>query len=66
MQIVVVGVNHASAPSDLREQLTLAPGQLSTALGELKAIAREGFIVSTCNRVEVYAVVGHAVSGVDA
>jgi glutamyl-tRNA reductase len=66
VQIVVVGVNHASAPSELREQLTLAPGQLSTALGELKAIAREGFIVSTCNRVEVYAVVGHAVSGVDA
>jgi glutamyl-tRNA reductase len=66
VRIVVVGVNHASGPNDLRERLTLAPGELQAALLELKAIAREGFIVSTCNRVEVYAVVGHAVSGADA
>ena len=66
MRIVVVGVNHASGPSELRERLSLAPGELEATLGELKSIAREGFILSTCNRVEVYAVVGHDVSGADA
>ena len=66
MRIVVVGVNHASGPSELRERLSLAPGQLEAALGALRSVAREGFVLSTCNRVEVYAVVGHDVSGVDA
>lgn len=65
MHIVVVGVNHASSGHEIRERLTFAPGELDVALAELKAAAREGFILSTCQRVEVYGVVGHAMSGAD-
>jgi len=65
VHIVVVGVNHASSAHEIRERLTFAPGELDVALAELKAAAREGFILSTCQRVEVYGVVGHAMSGAD-
>lgn len=65
VQIVVVGVNHATCPLDVRERLTVPPGELAAALDELKSVAREGLIVATCNRMEVYGLVGHPVSGAD-
>lgn len=58
MSILVVGLNHKTAPVEVREQLAFSAAELPTALpllvdGETLA---EGLIISTCNRVEVVAV----------
>ncbi|MBI4040440.1 MAG: glutamyl-tRNA reductase [Deltaproteobacteria bacterium] len=57
MNFMVVGLNHASAPIDIRERVHFGqnPGR---ALKELKTQTHieEGVIVSTCNRVEIYTV----------
>ncbi len=55
MAIVLVGVNHKSAPIEVRERLAFTDDACATGLRTLvdgEAI-REGLIVSTCNRVEV-------------
>ena len=57
MHIVVVGLNHHSAPIELRERFAFRRDQLTVALGRLQRDAglKEAAILSTCNRVEVYA-----------
>src|SRR3712207_575858 len=59
MSIVVVGVNHRTAPIELLERLAISPEELPKALHQLDTFEHvlEGAILSTCNRVEVYAVV---------
>jgi glutamyl-tRNA reductase len=55
--LIVVGMNHRTAPVELRERLAVAPealGQAATALGALPHV-REVVFVATCNRIEVYA-----------
>jgi glutamyl-tRNA reductase len=55
MAIVVVGVNHKTAPVAIREQLALAPQALATPLmGFQHPMLDELVILSTCNRVEFY------------
>jgi glutamyl-tRNA reductase len=59
--IVLVGLNHATAPVEVRERIAFANGQLEPALRrlvELEGVA-EGAILSTCNRVEVIACGSH-------
>ena len=63
MPIIVVGVNQQTTPVAIREQLAFGSDELPAALALLGTVAAEGFILSTCNRVEVYALVGHAESG---
>jgi glutamyl-tRNA reductase len=63
VQIVVVGLNQKSAPVAVRERLAFVPGELPSALRDLRNHVAEGFILSTCNRVEVYGLAGHAESG---
>jgi glutamyl-tRNA reductase len=63
VQIVVVGLNQNSAPLAVRERLAFVPGELPGALEALRNHVPEGFIISTCNRVEIYGIVGHADSG---
>jgi glutamyl-tRNA reductase len=56
MGVIVVGLNHKSAPLKVREALAFDASGVSRALGRLKE-AHEGaefVILSTCNRVEVY------------
>lgn len=57
MSIVLVGVNHKSAPVEVRERLAFTEEACSTSLRMLVdgEVVREGLIVSTCNRVEVLA-----------
>jgi glutamyl-tRNA reductase len=57
MSIVVVGLSHRSAPVELRERFAFAEAQVPGALRELRAagITTEGVVLSTCNRVEIYA-----------
>lgn len=58
MHIVVVGVNHKTAPIEIRERLAIDDRGLSAALTKLKSHANmaEFCVVSTCNRTEFYAV----------
>lgn len=65
MQVVAVGVSHTSAPIELRERLAVSAERLSDALHLLRERTAESFILSTCNRVELYAVCGHEDSGAD-
>jgi glutamyl-tRNA reductase len=55
MSIVLVGVNHKSAPIEVRERLAFTEDACATGLRSLVdgEVVREGLIVSTCNRVEV-------------
>src|SRR6266511_2392768 len=55
MSIVLVGVNHKSAPVEVRELLAFSEDACAEGLRSLVdgEIVREGLIVSTCNRVEV-------------
>jgi len=56
MKIVVIGLNHKTAPVEIREKLAFDPTQTSRALRELrKRFAQTEFVLlSTCNRVELY------------
>lgn len=56
MTFVVIGINHRTAPVDIREKVVFAGEELSEALRELVAVpgVRESVIVSTCNRTELY------------
>ena len=65
MHIVVVGLNHKSAPIELRERLAFNREQLPEALSRLREELglMEAAILSTCNRVEIYAGVPDADGG---
>jgi glutamyl-tRNA reductase len=54
---VVVGLSHRTAPVEVRERLAVAPDRLEQELREIAAIGYfdEALLVSTCNRVELYA-----------
>nr|CRH07514.1 Glutamyl-tRNA reductase [Candidatus Magnetococcus massalia] len=56
MKIVVVGLNHNSAPVALREKVAFSGDQLPEDLRTLTSLdaVAEGTILSTCNRVEIY------------
>lgn len=58
MHLVVIGLNHETAPVHLRELLRIPEASLCDALADLRAQegVGEGLILSTCNRTEVYAV----------
>jgi glutamyl-tRNA reductase len=55
MSILLVGVNHKTAPVEIREQLAFNDEACATGLRQLVDgdVVREGLIVSTCNRVEI-------------
>lgn len=55
MQLLVIGLNHKTAPVAMREQLAFGAEDLPMALGELKALTQGAVILSTCNRTEIYA-----------
>ena len=57
MSIVCLGLNHRTASVDVREQFALPEGQLPELLERLckTTEATEAVLLSTCNRVEIYA-----------
>jgi len=57
MLILAVGVNHRTAPVEIREKLSFSEGSLESWLKKLNSYpAIEGcVIISTCNRTEIYA-----------
>ena len=59
MHMIVVGISHKTAPVEIREKLAVPESRLGEALSRLCAYpgVKEGLLLSTCNRVEVYAIV---------
>jgi glutamyl-tRNA reductase len=57
MNFQLIGVNHKTAPVEVRERLAVPDRQLPDALQQLMRVpgVGEGMILSTCNRVEVLA-----------
>jgi glutamyl-tRNA reductase len=55
MSILLIGVNHKTAPVEIRERLAFNDEACANGLRELVdgVVVREGLIVSTCNRVEI-------------
>ena len=52
----IVGLSHKTAPIEIREKFYLNPVQQDLLLSELKnhPLISESFVLSTCNRIEVY------------
>ncbi len=65
MKILLIGLSHKTAPVEIRERLDFNPTALRSALTHFDTNhtqahlqdVREGVIVSTCNRLEVYTLV---------
>jgi glutamyl-tRNA reductase len=56
MRLALAGINHSTAPVQVRERLAFRSEEIPAALAEIQARgAREALILSTCNRVEVAA-----------
>ncbi|MCS7221787.1 MAG: glutamyl-tRNA reductase [Anaerolineae bacterium] len=77
MRILLVGMNHTTAPIHVRERVALSGEALHAALESLQALLQmpgqarhsclargEGAILSTCNRLEIYAAVGDDDTGI--
>ena len=57
MSVVVVGLNHRTVPLDLFERMTVPLARVPKALADLtsREHVTEAVVLSTCNRIEVYA-----------
>jgi len=57
MSVIVLGISHRTAPVTLREKFAFPESRIPEALERLRqsGLAREAVILSTCNRVEIYA-----------
>src|SRR5580704_13538444 len=58
MEIVLVGLNHRTAPVEVRERVSFTAEQSRKAAEELRSrgILQETLVLSTCNRSEIYGV----------
>ena len=65
MSVLVVGISHRSAPVSLLEEVTRGLGDTADVLAEIPTVS-EAVVLSTCNRVEVYADTEGFHAGVDA
>jgi glutamyl-tRNA reductase len=56
MQLLCLGLNHRTAPVEVRERFAVGTSKLGEAANELVALAEasEGVVISTCNRTEFY------------
>jgi len=56
VHIVLVGVDHTSAPIEFRERLACSPRQVPQVLQAIRQVVQESVLLSTCNRIALYAV----------
>ncbi len=56
MALIILGINHRTAPLELRERVAFTPERMQDAFRELRLAtgASESAILSTCNRTELY------------
>ena len=57
MELIVIGLNHKTASIEIRERLAFPEDGIEKALSQVKSLPslKENMILSTCNRVEIYA-----------
>ncbi len=62
---MILGLNHKTAPIEIREKVSFSTSGISDGLSLLQKchFVRESLILSTCNRVELYAVVEDKLEG---
>ena len=67
-EIVLIGINHKTAPVELRECIAFTEDESASALRALadKPDIKEVLVFSTCNRVEVLVVTANKAGAVDA
>jgi glutamyl-tRNA reductase len=68
MHIAVVGLSHRTAPVEVRERLSIPEQTMESSLQTLQGDEEvlEASILSTCNRLEIYALVRHPEQGISA
>jgi glutamyl-tRNA reductase len=68
MHIAVVGLSHRTAPVEFRERLSIPEQTMESSLQQLRAYDQvlEASILSTCNRLEIYALLRHPEQGITA
>ena len=66
--IVLLGINHKTAPVELRECIAFTPDESTEALAALRAMdcIDEALLFSTCNRVELLVVTGCRQAAIEA
>ena len=63
MLVMVLGLSYKTAPLALMERVVFPPESLPRPLDALREHVAHGVVLSTCNRVEVYGLVGHQDTG---
>lgn len=53
--IIVVGVNHTTAPVEMREKMALSNEKMTEVMSRLNGYLGPNVVLSTCNRTEIYA-----------
>jgi glutamyl-tRNA reductase len=68
MHIAVVGLSHRTAPVEIRERLSIPEQTMEVSLQQLRHDEQvlEASILSTCNRLEIYALLRHPEQGIHA
>ena len=68
MHIAVVGLSHHTAPVEIRERLSIPEQTMEASLQQLRSDEQvlEASILSTCNRLEIYALLRHPELGIEA
>ncbi len=58
-ELIVIGLNHKTTPIEIRERLAFKESDMEKALLQANSLPslKESMIISTCNRVEIYALV---------
>ena len=66
-EVILVGLNYRTAPVEIREKIAFPEEDLKDSLKALTCLSSitEGLILSTCNRVEIYAATDTPESGVE-
>lgn len=65
MNIAVVGLSHKTAPVEVREKLSIQETRIEGAIAQLMGYPhiKEVCIISTCNRLEIYAIISETEQG---
>ena len=57
MNLIAISINHRTAPVELRESLFLSEEEVRSLIDKAKTgLLKEGLILSTCNRTEIYGI----------
>jgi glutamyl-tRNA reductase len=63
VQLIEIGLDHATADVTVRERLAVSTADLRGVLSDLRRIAADAVVLSTCNRVEAYLLVDETETG---